>query len=313
MALGAPTIGEGGGDFVPDCLRLLFNFSTVFAVNVFILISGWFGIRCSVRGGCKFAFQVSFFLMGSYVVGLFVWGNSIGIRALINAILIKQWFVQAYMLLYLLSPVLNHFAETSGKREQAGVIAAFFLFELVYDVCFETIKVNIGHGYSAISFIGLYLLARYVRRFGLPSFIEKKSWMWLVGIVVVESIVSYASCAFGVLSPMYKMCYYDNPLNIAAAMLLLLSFEKMDIKSRIVNWIAASSFAVFLFHANNAFLGSYTQYARSIFDQYSGVVYLLIIMGYMAAWFAVAVILDQIRILLWKSIVKLPILWLQRA
>lgn len=115
--------------------------------------------------------------MGSYVVGLFVWDNSIEIRALISAILSKQWFVQAYMLLYLLSPVLNHFAERSGKREQAGVIAAFILFEVVYDVCFETINVNIGHGYYAISFIGLYLLARYVRRFGLPSIIEKKSWV----------------------------------------------------------------------------------------------------------------------------------------
>lgn len=129
----------------------------------------------------------------------------------------------------------------------------------------------------------------------------------------MESIVSCAACAIGVLSPMYKMCYYDNPLNIAAAMLLFLSFEKIYIKLRIINWIAASSFAVFLFYGNNTFLGTYTQYVRSIFDQYSGVVYFLIIMGYMAAWFAVAVILDQIRILLWKSIVRFPILWLQHV
>lgn len=184
MALGAPVV-LGGGNFGPDCLRLLFNFSTVFAVNVFILISGWFGIRCNVKGFCKFAFQVAFFLIGSYVTGLFVLGNALDLRTLINTLLIKQWFVQAYMLLYLLSPVLNHFSENSGKREQVGVIAAFFLFEFVYDVCFETINVNIGHGYSAISFIGLYLLARYVRRFGLPSVIANRPWIWLAVIVVL--------------------------------------------------------------------------------------------------------------------------------
>ena len=306
---------NGGGKYwLSDGLRMFFNFFSICAVDVFILISGWFGIKCSRKGFCKFVFQCAYFLVGAYLVGTCLSGTAPSIKELVNAILIKQWFVQAYMLLYILAPVLNHFADQAEKKVQLRVLLAFFVFELLYDVCFETINVNISHGYSAISFVGLYLLARYVRNFGIPEVFVKCPFKWFVLIVTVETLASFITMKIDVQSLMWKMCYYDSPLNITAALMLLLTFDKLKVQSHFINWVAASCFAVFLLHANNTALVYYTQYARNIFEGYSGAVYLLVIALYMAFWFMVAVLLDQFRIFIWKLIIrnKYVSLWLQQ-
>ena len=184
MALGVP---DGGNNWLSDGLRMFFNFFSIVAVDVFILMSGWFGIKCSRLGFCKFVFQCAFFLVGAYLVGTCLSGTAPSIKELVNAFFIKQWFVQAYMLLYILSPVLNHFADYAERKVQFIVLLAFFVFELTYDVCFDTINVNISHGYYVISFVGLYLLARYVRIFSISEVFVKCPFKWFVLIVTMET------------------------------------------------------------------------------------------------------------------------------
>ena len=51
-------------------------------VNVFVLISGWFGIRFSWRGLTRFLFQCFFFLFGIYIVMLFGGKTTLSIEGL---------------------------------------------------------------------------------------------------------------------------------------------------------------------------------------------------------------------------------------
>lgn len=148
------------------------------------------------------------------------------------------------------------------------------------------------------------MLARYVRNFSIPEVFIKCPFKWLVLIVTVETLVSFITMKIDVQSVMWKMCYYDSPLNIIAALMLLLTFDKLKVMSHFINWVAASCFAVFLFHANNTALEYYIHYARNIFEAYSGATYMLVIMLYMAFWFIVAVLLDQFRIFIWKIIIR---------
>ena len=123
--------------------------------------------------------------------------------------------------------------------------------------------------------------------------------------MVVESIVSCAACAIGVLSPMYKMCYYDNPLNIAAAMLLFLSFEKIYMKLRIINWIAASSFAVFLVHCFPYFNSEiYHTVIKYFYLHYDGMLFVGLTALFIIAIYAGSILIDQLRIALWKVVSK---------
>lgn len=44
-------------------------------VNCFVLISGWFGIRASIKGFCNFMFQCVYFMGGIWVVRLITGGE----------------------------------------------------------------------------------------------------------------------------------------------------------------------------------------------------------------------------------------------
>ena len=51
-------------------VRILVEHWAIIGVNVFVLISGWFGIRTSLKGACKLLFQVFF-------IGLLTFGDGI--------------------------------------------------------------------------------------------------------------------------------------------------------------------------------------------------------------------------------------------
>ena len=76
--------------------------------------------------------------------------------------------------------------------------------------------------------------------------------------------------------------------------------------SRIINYVAASAFAVYLLHVNPLICDSFFKpLIRSIYDTFSSVECVAVIFAALAAVFALAVILDQPRRLIWS--------WIDRA
>lgn len=108
-------------------VRTLADSFCLCAVNVFVMISGWFGIRGSVRGFCKFAFQAIYFLAGTYIVFLiagkapFSWGNVAAGLGLCRV----PWFVASYAVLYVLAPVLNGFVQSASRRQLGTTLLCF--------------------------------------------------------------------------------------------------------------------------------------------------------------------------------------------
>lgn len=51
MALKAPTLAEITGAPFQSALPIFAETASIVAVNVFVMISGWFGLRATVRGG----------------------------------------------------------------------------------------------------------------------------------------------------------------------------------------------------------------------------------------------------------------------
>ena len=142
-------------------VRILVEHWAIIGVDVFILISGWFGIRASLKGAVKLLFQVFFIgLLTSGTVLLLKGMPSGGVVAVLKS-LISFWFVWSYLLLYLFAPALNSFVETAGKQQLKGFLIAFFTFATL-DLAAH-FSDDFRWGYSAIFFMGLYVLARYIR------------------------------------------------------------------------------------------------------------------------------------------------------
>jgi len=142
-------------------------------VNVFVLISGWFGIRFSLKRLAKFVFQCMFFFTGIYVLALTLGIRSLQIRGIMDCFLFNDmnWFIRAYILLFIISPILNAFVEKASKREMEMTLILFFLFQTIYGWATPAAHF-IQWGLLITSFVGLYLLAQYVKRHQYLTFVK---------------------------------------------------------------------------------------------------------------------------------------------
>lgn len=274
FSLGAPTLEDISVNPLDAYSRVFIESLSVVCVNVFVLISGWFGIRPKIKSISKFIFQCLFFLIGIYVVMMMLGLAKLNIRGVLGCFVMLKWnwFIKAYLCLYILSPVLNAFVENTDKRTFQQVLFFFFLFQTVYSWLTSAAQF-FENGFSSLSFMGLYLLARYVNKYQPKwSRFDKKidiSIYMIIAIFGTEAVCIIQLVGNEKLLSMVqgRLVDYSSPLVIIASLYLLLYFSKLSFSSKVINWLGASSFAVFLLHANPNLCEQY--YKRSVQYLYS--------------------------------------------
>ena len=134
FALGAPSHSEIKANLLDSSLRVFFQSLSIACVDIFVFISGWFGIKPKVKGVSAYIFQCLFFLIGIYAVTLIVGWSTLSIQGIRGcfAATSLNWFIKAYLLLYILSPVLNAFVETTSRKQFKVILIAFYLFQFIY-------------------------------------------------------------------------------------------------------------------------------------------------------------------------------------
>ena len=212
----------------------------------------------------------------------------------------NAWFIKSYLGMFILTPVLNAFIENSSQKQYKQLLILFYIFQSLYGWLSNGASFIVD-GYSTFSFIGLYLLARYVRIYS-PRWSQlnlRKDFI----IYIVFSIIT----AIGIL----VFLYYDNPylmiiftkynslFIIGAALFLLLGFSKLSFYNKIINWVSSSSLAVYLFHFI-LFPQYMSPWIRSISNNYNGFTMVILICALLLLFFTVAIIIDKLRILLWN-------------
>ena len=299
-SIGSPDAADFHSEPLSTITRTLMEAIAIVCVNLFILVSGWFGIRASLRGFVNFAFQVFFFSAGACAV-LILTGQVSPSPTSICVFLYKSctpWFVVSYTGLYLFAPVLNIFIERSSCRDLAIFLICFYLFQTILGwpgradfVC---------GGSSTFSFIGLYVLAAFLRKCKT----EKYKWGWMLYAVCtpITALLYFIQVRYGL---QIDAIAYASPFVVLASVGLFLVFARMRMRhSRIINWVAKSAFAVYLFHCNNHYMSDllYKPLFQNIYRDYSGVQYFGVAMLGILAFFIAAIILDQPRKWLWKLI-----------
>lgn len=288
-------------------IRTLIEFIAIVAVNVFVLISGWFGITFRWRGLCNLLFQCFFFFFGIsftlVALGLLdvtSWGGAFYKCLMFSD---NAWFVKCYIGMYIFAPVMNAFVENANRQIFKRFLICFFVFQSLYG-WFSNGAAFIEDGYSAFSFMGLYLLARYIRKYQ-PEIVKwngKIDFSVYLVISIISAMIFIGSNLldkpfFGVL--MFK---YTNPFTIAAAMYLLLAFTKWRFTNNVVNSIAASCFAVYLMHFI-IFPTYMREWIQGIAEHYSGISVFLGLFLLLLAFFGVAIAIDRIRLLIWAKLI----------
>lgn len=288
--------------------RSLIESFAVVSVNTFVLLSGWFGIKFNWQGLAKLLFQCFFFFFLIYGLLLLTKEQSFSIEGLKKCLMLTNnvWFVKCYVGLYIISPVLNSFVNHADKKMFKMVLILFFVFQSVYGWFFIA-QDYILNGYSAWSFMGLYLLARYVRihspKYSMMN--HRKDIMIYFMLSLLSGILMLFFVYLDKFTYFVLFMQYSSPLVIAASLFLLLYFSKLRIQSRTINWIAASCFAVYLSH-----FYLFSMYMRpliqNIYHNNTGGVILFKIVFALAIFYVMAILVDKLRIFVWEKIVLKP-------
>ena len=281
--------------------RILAQQSCIVGANVFVLISGWFGINATFRGGINFFYQI---IYHSITILLLAWlfGLEVSKSQVIQILSLGSWnwFVPCYLGLFILSPALNAYVNNTSIITQRRVLFCFFVFEALYGWLLNPDYFN--GGYSIISFVGLYLLARYLRM-REDAISTHHAVFYLTGYLLMTLLPASATfLGIKYLGHAFSFVAYSSPIVIIASVFLFLCFSRIKINkcNKIINWGASSMFAVIMIHVHPVIVPYFRSFMNRVYTNSTILQYTWVALLVTFAILVVCVLMDQPRKLIWN-------------
>lgn len=280
------------------------SFSQI-CVNVFVLISGWFGIKARFSRITEFLFQCYFICFVSYFVLLAIGLTTpMSIGSWVNFLVFGDlWFVMAYLLLYLMAPMMNMLIERLTQRQFLNFLLTFLTIQFLHGFV-----IQVGwfeKGMTPLTLMSLYLMGRYMRLY--PNRLTTmRRWMDMLIYFVVSAlgaVLTFFSVRHG--AEGYRFFSHVSPTIIVASVYFFLFFTKFSFKNRLINWIAVSAFAVYVLNCEGHFWVFYLSTNHSWWESSFPSAYLMKTLLFDVTIFVVAVFMDKIRIVVWHQVKRL--------
>lgn len=216
-----------------------------------MLITGWFGIRHTMKGLVKILLETCLFGLISYIILLLLGGDSFSISHLKDSMDFRfNWFVVSYMMLLLVSPIIERSLINLEFKEFKKWMILLCVFNFVFVLLLNRINDN---GYNVVHFIFLYYIARFMKtmkdsgnlwykrfeKYSLPIYIIMVLTLTLGFLFLNE----YRHAPKSI-----KWFGYNNPILLMASVAFFVSMAKMHLKSRWINHLASGVFGVFILH-----------------------------------------------------------------
>lgn len=298
----APEVAVSWADITGDYLFDFFREALCIpAVNIFIVISGYYSIRWKVKSFFSLVFQTYFFVLIIYFLTLF-WGNTFNIKTFLlylNCIPYTYWFIAAYVGLYLLSPLLNAFTDRCSAKQLLIFLIVYYLFQFYYQLMFSN---YFNAGYSILSFFGLYLIGRYINKLHQDDQVKSYSaksyfFIYLLASIALTLILLFMqSRGMNIKDDHIFGLAYNNPLVVVQSVALFLCFSKLKIQSKFINFCGSSVLAVYLVHMH-------PQIKYDYYMEYCSTLYalpywkhLLVLSVLFVAIFVVSILADKVRL-----------------
>ena len=218
----------------------------IIAVNVFILITGYFMIKkekISIKKVCELVAICIFY--GVVIFALVVLFNDININK--NTLktflftIINRWFIVIYIILYLLIPYINRVVNSISKKQLKCLIIIMLIFFSIWPTFISTATVR-DNGYGIINFVLLYLIGGYIR---LYKDEKQNIWKYLFLYLLMTIITTSYSLKFA------RAWHYNCIFNIISSISLFLIFKNIKFKNKVINKLSKYTLSVYIIHENS--------------------------------------------------------------
>lgn len=267
LANSIATTPEGGMGSM-DVLYALLESLCIVAVNVYVLISGYFLSEAafSWKRPLRIIGQTLFYTVlippALALFSVIPFSEVLDRYHIWNSIFPVQsghyWFVTAYVVLLLFSPFLNAAAARLEQKQLLQALGALLLFFCIGKTLSPLQFATDRYGYDFGWFMVLYLIGAYIRRFGAGWFRNaRRGWALYLGSAAVTAggeLLLTLLCKNGVSLTYYWSVpfHYNFLCNLTGALGLFFAFLHMDIKegraADAVRFFSPAVFGVYLIH-----------------------------------------------------------------
>jgi Uncharacterized protein conserved in bacteria len=241
------------------------------AVNCFGLVSGYVLSRGHYRRSrlmslwLRVVFEsllvtAAFYVFMPGTVKLHEW-----FLALTPVIHEEFWYFTAYFAIFFFVPFINKMIDSLSKTELITLgVSVVFVFTIMGNITHKDVFHMLG-GYSFLWILCLYIIGACLRNIEIEDKINK---YWY--------LAAYFLCvmlAWGIMERFQyqEVVNYESPVILAAAVLLLLFFRRLEFKSaashKVISMLSRTSFGVYIIHTNpliwnNLLAGHFVRYTR---------------------------------------------------
>lgn len=242
--------------FDPIIYDIIYPFFTS-GVNLFFLISGWFTIRFSVRKLLSFIILILFYVIINQILcyssnNIFSWGEIIKIL-LWPVSRSPYWFLQTYVFLMILAPLINEGVSHLSIRK-LRILMVIFTFGTIYSCNIGQNRCNID-GYTFMQGLYMYLVGTYLHK-DEQLFQNIKTGTCIIGILIFTAL----GALLPILTDLNAFTFYNSFNTIGASVLLFLAMSRLKFYNQTVNKLGIVALGCYLLQDGtfgNDFLYSY--------------------------------------------------------
>lgn len=303
------------GDYSIQIPRMIIQNITVIGVDLFILISGFYGIKPKLKSVINLYTCLAFFYVGSYLadvcINMFVYSNEIfSVKTFIKQFMVfsrENWYINCYLFLMLLSPVLNVFMDNVSKKTATWYLSIFLVCSFYFGCIQNHNYFYFNEGYSVTMMILVYLIGRYMR-IHLSEKIKTIKYSYLVYAYLVSLVLligNYLLSKFTISS----LEAYNNPIIILSAVCFFWLFYRMPtFRNKFINAIGTSCLSVYIFHTCAPWIGYLIKTNEYFFYNLNFFSYAIVMLVVIGLIFAISVVLDKIRLFIFKPVLNSKLL-----
>lgn len=262
--------------------ELLWRSFSACGVDTFVLISGYFGLKPSVKSWVHFLLPPTFYTIVLCTINKEPFTH--------YQPWCSWWFVTCYLELLLIVPFINYIVNDNNKKTHLFLIISLTIINVYFGFICQT---NEGRtGYTLMNFCYIYTLGRYIKTyisFNQNVFIRLSFFLI---IVFVNGLLRYFDIDIKGMTT-----YYNSPLVILQAISLLLVFEQIRINkaNNMILLVSSSTFSVYLISDHPFFRYNYYSEFWQFVDNNSIINFFILALFFNLIIFIVCILIDKLR------------------
>ena len=222
----------------------------------------------------------------------------------------RYWFFNAYFVMFMFSPLLNHIIRTLPQKTfQYFLLAVAFVFCVVPFLALGNDVLRIQNGFEFSWLMVMYLVGGYFSKY--PVIIKKpcKCIVAFFSFTLLNFIFKYlielvTTKLLGAPSHGDLFMSYTSPVAVGEAVCLLLCFSSLKVNNKklvkSINFVTPAIFSVYIIHVHPIVFWSILKNAFTGLTEYNLLVAFMLIIAIALAIFIGCIALDYIRIIIFK-------------